>query len=284
MHTKKSRHREDLKERPAIVLAAFGSTRRGRSVYDLLESNVRDKFNNYDVSWAYTSSIIRQKTGKPGILQVLSSLEERGYTKAVVQPLMIFPGTEYTILADTCRSFPGLTVMTGESLLHRWEFVGPVLDIVSKDFISPEKGINLLVAHGTPLAGDSANIIYMGLAAMLSERYRNVFMCTVEGIPDSRGALNMIMERFSDARSRNTTLKACIIPFMYVAGLHVEEDLLGDQDSYKTRLEEMGFNVECPYVHYNGEQFYKGLGFYEEIRKFFLQRIVRALDLTRLYE
>jgi sirohydrochlorin cobaltochelatase len=283
MHTKKLRHREELKECPAIVLTAFGTTKRGRSVYDLLDASVRRAFKDHDVSWAYTSSIIREKTGKPGILQALASLEERGFTKVVVQPLMIFPGTEYTILSDTCRSFPGLKVIVGESLLHRWDFVSQVLDIVSKDFISPEQGINLLVAHGTPLSGDSANIVYLGLDTMLSMRYRNVSFCTVEGMPDSEGVLNMLQGRFSHAHAGNTTLKARILPFMYVSGLHVEEDLLGNHDSYKTRLEQMGFNVECPVVRHDGEEFYKGLGFYEAIRDSFLDRMRRALELIRFF-
>ena len=68
---------------------------------------------------------------------------------------------------------------------------------------------------------------------------------------------------------------------MYVAGLHVQEDLLGKQDSYKSRLEENGFTVECLTAEYQGERFHKGLGFYEEIRESFLNRIRRSLDLIR---
>ncbi|MBE9594927.1 MAG: sirohydrochlorin cobaltochelatase, partial [Proteobacteria bacterium] len=74
---------------------------------------------------------------------------------------------------------------------------------------------------------------------------------------------------------------ARIIPFMYVAGLHVEQDLLGKQDSYKSRLEEIGFTVECLIAEYQEERFHKGLGFYEGIRESFLDRLRRSLDLIR---
>ncbi len=272
MHIKKYRRRTKLKELPAIVLTAFGTTKRGKAVYQLLDKLVRNEFKDYDVSWAFTSEIIREKTGDPGILQTLASLEQRGFTRVVVQPLLIFPGTEYDVLADSCQSFPGLRALVGETLLHRWHFVEEVLDIISKDFISPEDGINLLVAHGTPLSDDSANIVYLGLDHLLSRRFSNVSFCSVEGIPDREGVFRWL------GKSR---LRARLIPFMYVAGRHVEEDLLGEGDSYKNRLEEIGFSVECLTVQHQGERFHKGLGFYEAIRESFLDRLRRSLDLIK---
>jgi len=68
---------------------------------------------------------------------------------------------------------------------------------------------------------------------------------------------------------------------MYVAGLHVEKDLLGEDGSYKTRLEEIGLTVESLTVQYQGERFHKGLGFYERIRESFLDRLRRSLDLIK---
>ena len=108
MHIKKYRRRIKLKELPAIVLPAFGTTERGKAVYQLFDNSVRTEFANYDVLWAYTSEIIREKTGHPGILQTLASLEQQGFAKVIVQPLLIFPGTEYEVLKDLCESFPGI--------------------------------------------------------------------------------------------------------------------------------------------------------------------------------
>jgi sirohydrochlorin cobaltochelatase len=281
MHFKKYRRRGNLKEHPAIVLTAFGTAQRGKAVYQVLENLVRNELKDYDISWAYTSEIIREKTGHPGILQTLASLEQQGFTRVVVQPLLIFPGTEYEVLADSCRSFPGLRVLVGETLLHRWHFVEEVLDIISKDFISPEEGINLLVAHGTPLSDDSANIVYLGLDNFFSRRFSNVCFCSVEGIPDREGVLRKLQATLSSYHPGETGLRARIIPFMYVAGHHVEQDLLGEQDSYKSRLEEIGFTVECLTAEYQEERFHKGLGFYEEIRESFLDRLRRSLDLIK---
>jgi len=274
IHLKKYRRRNKLKELPAIVVTAFGTAQRGKVVYQLFDNLVRSEFKGYDVSWAYTSEIIREKTGNAGILQALASLEQRGFTRVVVQPLLIFPGTEYEVLADSCQSFPGLRVLVGETLLHRWHFVEEVLDIVSRDFIPPEEGINLLIAHGTPLCDDSANIVYLGLDHLLSRRFSNVSFCSVEGIPDREGVFRRIGK---------SKLRARLIPFMYVAGLHVEQDLLGKKDSYKNRLEELKFTMECLTVQHQGERFHKGLGFYEGIRESFLARLRRSLDLIRFF-
>jgi sirohydrochlorin cobaltochelatase len=281
MHIKKYRRRSTLKELPAIVLSAFGTSQRGKAVYRLLDNLICNEFKDYDISWACTSEIIREKTGHPGILQTLASLEQQGFTRVVVQPLLIFPGTEYEVLADSCRSFPGLRVLVGETLLHRWHFVEEVLGVISMDFISPEEGINLLVAHGTPLSDDSANIVYLGLDHLLSQRFSNVYFCSIEGIPGSEGVFGKIERIFSFSHSGKTGLRARIIPFMYVAGLHLEQDLLGKQDSYKTRLEKIGLTVESLTVQYQENQFYKGLGFYEKIRELFLDRLRRSLDLIR---
>ena len=61
MHIKKYRRRKKLKELPAIVLTAFGTTKKGKAVYQPLDSLVHSEFKDYDVSWAYTSEIIREK-------------------------------------------------------------------------------------------------------------------------------------------------------------------------------------------------------------------------------
>lgn len=267
-----------LKEDPAIVIAAFGSRKKGKVVYELCDSVVKAHLPQYKISWAYTSEIIREKTAHPGVLEALSSLEALGYRRAVVQPIHIFPGTEYSVLSDMCHAFPGMRLAMGETLLHRWSFVKEVLTIVSKDFIPPKDGYNIVVLHGTPLCADPANAIYLGLNNILTTNYENVFLSTLDGIPDSETLFHNIA-----LVSGHTKKHARIIPFMYAAGLHVEEDLIGSGNSYKSRLEDMGFSVDWQTVKYKGQEYPKGLGFYEEISILFVNRISRALGLLKFY-
>ncbi|NOZ69071.1 MAG: cobalamin biosynthesis protein CbiK, partial [Deferribacteres bacterium] len=198
-----------LKDDPAILIAAFGTSTRGSVVYTAFDNLVKKEFSGFDIRWAYTSEIIREKTGRPGVTEALASLEAEGYRRVVVQPLHVFPGTEYQILTEVCEGFPGLRTIVGETLLHRWRFVGEVLDIVSADFLPSEEGINILVAHGTPLAADPANILCLGLDNLLSCRYDNVLLSTIEGVPGRESAFRKLQEK------RQGRQRARIIPFMY---------------------------------------------------------------------
>ncbi len=276
MKEKKLRKRT-LKEEPAILIAAFGTSTGGGVVYKIFDRLVKREFSGFDIRWAYTSEIIREKTGHPGLAEALASLEADGYRRVLVQPLHVFPGTEYQILSEVCEGFPGLRTIVGESLLHRWRFVQDVLDIVSTDFLSSEQGINMVVAHGTPLAADPANTLCLGLESLLSYRYDNVFLSTIEGIPDRESAFRKVqMKRQGRRRAR-------IIPFMYAAGLHVEEDLIGGDGSFRTALEETGLEVDWVRTEYEGVSFPKSLGFYDDIPHCFLDRLRRSMELMRVY-
>ncbi len=273
--------RRTIRKDPAIVVAAFGTTGRGKVAYGLLDGRLRREFPRLRISWAYTSEIIRERTGHAGLQEALAVLEREGYRKAVVQPLHVFPGTEYQVLLEVCEAFPGLRVVVGETLFHRWHFADEVLGVVSRDFLPPGEGINVLVAHGTPLAADPANILYLGLDSLLSDRYDNVYLSTIEGVPGKAGFMRRIDRIFGGGKA--VGLKARLIPLMYVAGIHVEEDLLGKDGSYRTFLEGMGFETDCPLVEMGGESYPKGLGLHDETADCLVSRIERALELLRYY-
>ncbi len=266
----------DLKEDYPIIIAAFGSTGRGKIRLEVFEEEVRKKFPGKEVHWAFTSQIIRAKTGTLGLKEMLSKLEADGYRKAVVQPLYIFPGTEYEELMETCAYFPGMRIIVGETLFHRWDYVKDILSAIEQDFIAPQDGVNLIVAHGTPLAAAPANVVYLGMEHML-KAYDNTVLASIEGVPDKDIALKTIRTKFADCK------EVRIIPMMYLAGIHVEDDLMGNEDSWRTELEGMGFRVSCPSVSYKGETYPKGLSFYSQTNQLFLDNLTNALKLTRHY-
>ncbi|KJU84061.1 anaerobic cobalt chelatase [Candidatus Magnetobacterium bavaricum] len=269
-----------LKEAPAIVIAAFGTNTNGKVVYDLFDNVLKERFDGLRILWAYTSEIVREKTGYPGILQALAKIEEEGYRRAVIQPLHIFPGTEYQELMETCLSFPGIRVVAGESLLHRWHFVNEVFDAVATDFLPKKDGLNLVVAHGTPLCADPANILYIALESYLQQQYDNVFLATVDGIPQRQGALKKLTAYMQQTNSPKLVR---LIPFMYVAGIHVENDLMGTENSVKADLQQNGITVDCPTIEYMDATFTKALGFYKDVRGCFVNRVERSLEILRYY-
>jgi len=268
-----------LKEKPAVVIAAFGSSNRAKMALNLFEKKLEEHFPGTTIYWAYTSEIIRKKLGLPSLQKTLANVETDGYRKAVVQPLHIFPGTEYQQLAEICGFYPGMRVFLGETLLHRWDFIKRIIRVVASEFLSPEEGLNLLAIHGTPLAADQANIIYLGFERLMSDMYPNVLTASVEGIPDHE-ALFAKMER-ENLRSRYKRIK--IIPLMYFAGLHAEEDLMGNTGSWRRALESQGFAVDCPITEINGKKLFKGLAYYPEVNESFINRLKRAMELAKYF-
>ncbi|QWR76028.1 sirohydrochlorin cobaltochelatase [Candidatus Magnetomonas plexicatena] len=268
-----------LKENPAIVIAAFGTTSRGKAAYDLFDKKVRERYPTYEIQWAYTSEIIREKTGTPGILQALAQLENSGYRKAIIQPLQIFPGTEYHELIETSRSFPGMRIVAGETLLHRWQYVHEVFALVAASFLKIDEGFNIIVAHGTPLCTDPANILYLSLESYINQRFSNTFFATVDGFPDKAHSLSKLFAHTNAEKRKNVRL----IPFMFISGLHFEHDLMGDNDSFKSALQSKGYQVECLSVTHENQVYSKGLGFYDGIPELFLNRIERAMSLMEVY-
>ena len=264
---------------PAIIIAAFGSTNKNRAVLEEFQQELEQRFPAHAIYWGYTSEIIRKKLNLPSLQQTLAQVEYNGFRKAVVQPIHVFPGTEYTQLAETCEYFPGMNVFLSETLLHRWDFIKEILEIIEPEFLPPEQGLNLIALHGTPLAADPVNIVYMGVDSLLRTRYPNVLAATVEGVPDHEAVLAKI-ER-DNLADRYKRVK--IIPLMYYAGIHVDDDLMGEKDSWRSTLEKMGFSVECPQIKLEGETRFKGLAHYPGVNQGFLDRLERTLQLAKYY-
>lgn len=268
-----------LHETPAIIITAFGSSTRAKAALDSFAKRIVQKFKGHDIFWAYSSEIIRRKEGTKSLQETLAQVEALGYRRVVVQPLHIFPGTEYQQIAETCEFFPGVRVFLSETLMHRWDFIEKTLEVIETEFLPEHEGLNILALHGTPLASDPVNSIYLGINNIISDLYTNVLTASVEGIPHYAAVLKRI-KRLELGRKYNNVK---IIPMMFLAGLHVEKDLMGTTDSWRYDLEQLGFSVECPTSNYMGKEFFKGLAFYPEITEFFLGRLDRTLEIAKYH-
>lgn len=282
---------QHLKRKPAIVIAAFGTSTRAQVTFDHFNEQLKKALPDYEIRWAFTSEIIREKMNqsyaRKGISRYLMSLQEalarleaEGYRRVVVQPLHIFPGYEYRDVLEICERFPGLRIVVGEPLLYRWEYLHEVLEALEKEFLPPEEGFNVLVAHGTPTAADPANIVYMGLQWILEEKYSNVALGTVEGIPDAESVLARA-KKYPASRVR-------FIPFMYVAGDHIMNDIMGEdledgELSWRQIVETAGKKANCVRINYQGKSYYRGLGFYDEVNQVLIKNLKRALKIIEVY-
>jgi len=269
----------ELKDKPAIIICTFGSSSRAKAPLKIFKTSLEERFPEHEVFWAYSSEILRKKMGLPSLQQTLADVEAAGFRRAVVQPLHIFPGTEYQQMAETCEYFPGLRVILAETLLHRWDFIKQTLKVVEQEFLAVDEGLNLLALHGTPLAADPVNTVYLGLERLVADLYPNVMAASVEGVPDTEAMLTTIKRRGLIKQYKRVK----IIPLMYMAGLHAEQDLMDANNSWRATLESMGFSVECAMINHDGSEFFKGLAYYPEIITFFLERLQRSLNLAAYY-
>lgn len=270
-----------LKDRPAVVVAAFGTSTKAQAVYDAFDRQIRDALPGYEVRWAFTSEVIRERVnarraeqGAPDRLQslqqALADLEAAGYTKAVVQPLQVTPGEEYEEVCRVAGAFPGLRVELGETLLHRWESVDAVLAVLARDFLPPSEGANVLVAHGSPTTGAPSNLTLLGLERRLRQRYPNAYLGCVEGIAPAEEALS--------AAKAHPGKRVRFLPLLYVGGDHVMSDVMGDGESWKNEVAKAGKTADIPTVEIDGVSQYRGLGLLPEVNGIFLKEIRRALE------
>ncbi len=285
-----------LKKDPAIVIAAFGTTTKAMVTFDFFEEQLRkelpDRYKNYRIEWAFTSEIVRERANKKfkkaginkrfkSLAQVISDLEDEGYRKIVVQPLHIFPGIEYESvlrmvegLREAFQDFD-LRIKVGAPLLTHWEDLETTVEALKEELLPPSEGCNILVAHGTGETMNGANITYLGLERIVNAYYDNVLIGSVEGIQTRTEALS----RAKKCKGK----KIRFVPFMFVAGDHIMNDIMGqepDEDgelSWALEMQKAGFEVDAPTVKYKGKEYFKGLGFYPVINRVFIKSIVRTL-------
>ena len=272
--------------KPAIVLTAFGTSTNAQKTFDFMDEEIKRAFPGYEIRWAFTSQIIREKVNaiwaKKGIKkrlyslpQVLSDLKADGYTKVVVQSLHVFPGGEYIHMMEEAR-LTGLKISIGEPVMATWEDVKRLLEGISGEFLPPAKGCNVLAGHGTPNTYYApSTAVYLAFDRLLSVHYPNCFLGSVEGVPDRKDAL----DRAKACKGKDIR----IIPFMIVAGDHVMNDIMGKEPdeegniSWAMELERAGKRVSCPTINIKGQRFYKGLGFYKVTNEIIIEHIKQAL-------
>jgi sirohydrochlorin cobaltochelatase len=148
----------------------------------------------------------------------------------------------------------------GLPLLSAPEDYEAVVQGLGNSFPDLEDEAIVLVGHGTDHPIWSS---YVALHHMFRERFGSrIFMGVVEGYP-SRAE---IVEAVKGAGFK----KVRLIPFMLVAGTHFQEDLAGDDDSWKTAFEALEISVSVVT---------KGLGFYPGIIDILCRHIRDALDV-----
>jgi len=256
--------------KPAIVLAAFGTTTEAFDTYHHFELQVKKRFPDHDIRWAFTSRKVRHKVAEEkgqklnDLPTTLRELKEAGYTRVAVQSLHLVPGEEWEKkIVEESRKIPGLKVALGQPLLSSQQDQERVLQALAPTFPKDLKDTAvILVAHGSPSPEGTAT--YLAFTRLLRSHYphQNVFLGTVEGKPTRQEAL--------EAVKKSQAATVVLMPFLFVAGEHVAKDILGnDPQSWKSEL--------LKQKAYHIEGITKGLGYQEGIVNIYLDHLAQAL-------
>lgn len=225
--------------KPALVLVAFGTTTTARQSYAAFEGRLRQVFPEHEVYWAYSSRQVRhfarQRHGRDhqGPTEVLRRLRGQGYEWAVVQSLHLLAGHEFYRLVAEVQQVPIRTAI-GLPLLYAPEDYQRVAALLARAWqdLGHDEAI-VFVGHGTDHASWAT---YLALQHFLGELVdRPVFVGVLEGYPEREETVAAVVA--SGAR------RVRLIPLMLVAGVHVQEDLAGPEDSWQADLKAAGLEV-----------------------------------------
>ena len=253
----------------AILVVSFGTSYQDALKNNILavETAIGDAFPGWEVRRAFTSSIIMKKLLRRDGMEIdtvsraMEKLEKEGYTHIAVQPTHVMHGEEYEKLLSQLEPFrQKLNVWVGEPLLDRQEDYAQAADALLS-WLPPRAADEALVLMGHGSA-HFANAAYGQLEQNLQDLQENVFVGTVEGYPT--------LERIERQLAARPSIKKIVLaPFMLVAGDHAQNDMAGDEDSWKARLEAKGYSVRC---------ILKGLGECPAIQQIFVQHCAEAVE------
>jgi len=258
-------------QKPAIVLAAFGTTEVGalKSILNV-KARIAAAFPGYDVHLAFTSNIIRgiwhKRAGdrnfrqkNPAVpqeiyqvanpLTTLANIQEGGPRLILVQSLHITQGEEFGDLKNIVGQLAGIKTMKASLNPFPWLGLGePALGDGGADYLAAaaqalaplaeeakKKGaVLVLMGHGNENLEVAA---YKKFEQAMQKIYGpEVALGLVEGQPGFEDALKEV-----ERTGQKTVLLA---PLMLVAGDHAKNDMAGSEDdSWASQFKAKGYTV-----------------------------------------
>lgn len=253
-------------DKAALLMVHFGTTYEDTRALtiDVINEQVKSTFPELKFQEAYTSRIIIRRLKGRGIekltpLDALLNLRGEGYTHIIVQSTNIIEGVEMESLRRDVESVLPFfkEIRVGTPLLYSVEDAEKVVNILGKRLKSSTsvkkatKENFILVGHGTYTPSTA---IYSQMDYMLkADGLTNFHVGTIEGYP----TFETMLAQLKTAKTKQVTL----VPFMFVAGDHAQNDIAGE---WKQMLEKEGFIVSTRM---------EGLGQIPEIQEIFIDHI-----------
>lgn len=216
----------------------------------LIEDRLKCEFPDFEIRRAFTSARVRRMLSQRGIYvpspseAVLAAKGEKA-SEIIAVAMLVSPGGEFDCVTEAAEGIPVASPLLAEDC---------DIDTISAYYkgLQQQAGIPVLImGHGNP---DNGNPAYKKLRARLPE---HVYMGCLSG---DCGIDEVLPELLSE-----NTRRVLLTPMLMSVGSHTLRDMAGDQpDSWKSRLESIGFNVECLLT---------GIGRLEQIQGIFVRKV-----------
>ena len=246
----------------AIILASFGALDSfiRETTINALFSDIKSAFPNIEIRQAYTSNFIRNKLQSKGIdiktiEEQITSLKTEGFNKIMIMPSHLTPGEEFDykikiFAGDDVEVLPPLFTLNCDT-----DFDKRAFDTIVNCFEVVGNEELLLIGHGSP---HRHNPVYENLQKMADRQNLKVHIGVIE--PTDNPNFNEVLQRLKN----NQVTDILIAPLLFNGGSHVNKDIAGDDESWKSRLVSLGFKVRiCA----------EGLGSFKAFRQLYIDKL-----------
>ncbi len=255
-------------QKKALLVVSFGTTfENAVHAIEKIEDEFKETFPEYDFFRVFTSGMIIRKLKRTRGIEVmdmkraLQYLYEEGYTEVICQPTHIINGQEYEKVRNAVLPYKKLfqKLTMGEPLLTSEEDFKQTARILLGQMPEyKEDEAVVFMGHGS---AHFANGAYSQMENMFRYLGReNVYVGTVEGFP----GLDYIEKRLKMKKIK----KVHLMLMMIVAGDHAQNDLAGEEDSWKSELLEKGYEVS---------EAITGMGLLDGIPQLYVERMKKNL-------
>ena len=252
-----------------ILVVSFGTSHMDtmEKTITVIEREIARRFPEWRVYRAFTSRMIVRKLKRTENMEIdtveeaLKRMAADGISEVIVQPTHIINGIENDRMMEALMEHMSLfnRIRVGKPLLSSVDDYKKAIHGVMSEVGLETGEMLVLMGHGTD---HHANSAYPTLEYTFHALgYNQVLVGTVESFPE----LKNVMAKLEIAEKK----KVALMPFMLVAGDHAKNDMAGEEDSWKSELEDAGYEVRV---------IMKGLGEFEGIRKIFLEHIEEAME------
>ncbi len=250
-----------------ILAVSFGTSHLDtmEKTIAVIEKEMEERFPDCNVYRAFTSGMIIRKLKRTEgihidtVPEALNRMAADGIEDVIIQPTHIINGIENDRMMEDLMERMSLfrRIRVGKPLLSSVEDYKKAIHAVMAETELDDGEMLVLMGHGTD---HHANSAYPTLEYTFHALgYSQVLVGTVESFPE----LKNVMAKLKIAEKQ----KVALMPFMLVAGDHAKNDMAGEEDSWKSQLEEEGYKVRV---------IMKGLGEFRGIRQIFMEHIEEA--------